>query len=557
MRAIALRFLDADPINAISPTGFDIAKTKGDVEAQVLLSLPLSKDLRVEDVQFDALAKIHQYVLKEPQTDLLVSGDLLTVKATPEGLTLQSDARIDRLTARLGYSQGFDKPKSGESSSVLTLESFLSLEDFARHGVKLDDYVEGLTAVKARVEMFEGGAAKINADADLTNVVLKMDPLDWRKSAGVPATIKVAGYRNANGASAIEALALRGEDMIADGSIGFSNDGQITRANFGRIKLGSAIDTGLIFGRKTNGRVGILLKGSRLDLRRAFSEALEGETSTAHQEPSGQNETDINVQIARVLLRDDLGVFDLTGGVRLRGKDLRAANVSGKLNGSAPAKVLAEQRPDGMAIRLTTPDAGAFIRATDLFTGAYDGSLSLDAVRRNRVSPAQISGRILINNMVVHDAPTLGRILSGGAIRTLMSDLANGGIRFSKIELPFRGIGSRWQVKDGVAYGPQLGLTLEGGYDVARSDLNLNGSISPAYAINGALGNVPLVGSLLTGGEGEGVFGVTFSVDGDTNKPVVSVNPLSALAPGFLRKMFAEIGDGNAQTVLPNAGNDK
>ncbi len=553
----ALRFLDADPINAISPTGFDIIKAKGDAEAQVLLNLPLSNDLRIDDVQFDARAKIHKYSLVEPQTDLPVSGDLLMVKATEDGLVLQSDARVGGLAARLGYAEGFAKPKPGEPNSILTLESFLSLNDFARHGLMLDDYVEGLTAVKARVEMFDGGAARINADADLTNLVLKADALGWRKAAGVPATIKLAGYRNANGASAIEALALRGEDMMADGSIGLSNDGQITRANFGRIKLGSAIDTGLIFGRKTNGRVGILLKGSRIDLRRAFSDALEGDASPSPQSTSGQNETDISLQIGRVLLRDDLGVFNLTGGIRLRGRDLRAANVSGKLNGSASAKVIAEQRPDGMAIRLTSPDAGAFIRATDLFTGAYDGSMVLDAIRQGQLSPAKISGRVLINNMIVHDAPTLGRILSGGAIGTLMSDLADGGIRFSKIELPFRGVGSQWQIQDGVAFGPQLGLTLDGGYDLARRDLDLNGSISPAYAINGALGNVPLVGSLLTGGEGEGLFGVTFSVDGDTNKPVVSVNPLSALAPGFLRKMFAEIGTENGRKALPSAGNDK
>ena len=553
-----LRLLDAKPLEAISPTGFDIATAKGDAEVRVLLTLPLADDLRIDDVQFDARAKIHEYSLKEPQTGLPVSGDVLTVKATPTGMKLQSDARIGGLAARLGYAQGFERAKHGESNSILTLESFLSLADFARHGIVLDDHVEGLTAMKARVEMFDGGAARINADADLTNLVLKADPVGWMKPAGVPATIRLSGFLGEDGGGRIEALALRGEGMFADGSIGFGSDGQISRANFSRIQLGSAVDTGLIYGRKTNGRVGVLVKGAKLDLRQAFADALEGDTApTARQQPQSREETDINVQVGRVFLRDDLGVFDLNGGIRLQGGELRAANVSGKLNGSAPAKVLAERRREGMAIRVTTPDAGAFIRATDVFTGAYDGTLVLDAVRRDTVSPAQISGRILVNDMVVHDAPTLGRILSGGAIGSLMGDLANGGIKFSKIELPFRGVGPRWQIENGVAFGPQLGLTLDGGYDVATRRLALNGSVSPAYAINGALGNVPLLGSLLTGGEGEGVFGVTFSVDGDTNKPVVDVNPLSALAPGFLRKIVAEVGKGKADQRLRTPGADK
>lgn len=553
-----LRLLDSKPLEAISPTGFDISRAKGEADVRVLLTLPLADDLRVDDVIFDARAKVHEYSLLEPQTNLPVSGDVLTVKATPKGMKLQSDARIGGLAARLGYAQGFERAKHGESNSILTLESFLSLADFARHGIHLDDHVEGLTAMKARIEMFDGGAARINADADLTNLVLKAEPLGWAKPAGVPATMRLSGFMGADGGGRIEALALRGEEIFADGSIGFGTDGQITRANFSRIQLGSAVDTGLIYGRKTNGRVGILIKGARLDLRHAFAEALEGDAAPPTA-PAGQSreETDINLQVGRVFLRDDLGVFDLNGGIRLRGGALRAANINGKLNGSAPAKVLAERRPEGMAIRVTTPDAGAFIRATDIFTGAYDGQLVLDAVRRDTVSPAQISGRILVNDMVVHDAPTLSRILAGGAIASLMGDLANGGIKFSKIELPFSGVGPRWQIKNGVAYGPQIGLTLDGGYDVANSRLALNGSVSPAYAINGALGNVPLLGSLLTGGEGGGVFGVTFSVDGDTNKPVVAVNPLSALAPGFLRKIVAEVGKGKADDRLRSQGAEK
>ena len=444
-----LRLLDSEPLNVISPTGFDISTAEGQADVRVVLQLPLTDDLQIEDVSFDARAKIHKYDLIEPETGLPVSGDLLQVKATPDGLTLQSDARIGGLAARLGYSLGFNEPEDGAPESVLTLESFLSLADFARHGLELDDYVEGQTGMKARVEMFEGGASRINADADLTNLTLKADQVGWSKPAGVPATVRLSGFRNPNGAGRIQALSLRGEGISAEGSIGFDRDGQITRANFSRIVLGSAVDTGLVFGRKTNGDVGILVKGARLDLRHSFAAALEGE-STPDRKPANPSATDISVQVGRVVLRDDLAIFDLNGGVRLRGGDLHAANVSGKLNGSAATKILAERRAEGMAIRLTAPDAGAFIRATDVFVGAYDGALVLNAIRRDSVSPAQISGNVLVTDMVVHDAPTLGRILSGGAIGSLMSDLANGGIRFSKINLPFRGLGSRWNIRDGV-----------------------------------------------------------------------------------------------------------
>jgi hypothetical protein len=43
---------------------------------------------------------------------------------------------------------------------------------------------------------------------------------------------------------------------------------------------------------------------------------------------------------------------------------------------------------------------------------------------------------------------------------------------------------------------------------------------------------------LLLGGEGQGLFAANYQVTGSAADPQVSVNPLSALAPGFLRRLF-------------------
>jgi hypothetical protein len=47
-----------------------------------------------------------------------------------------------------------------------------------------------------------------------------------------------------------------------------------------------------------------------------------------------------------------------------------------------------------------------------------------------------------------------------------------------------------------------------------------------------------VIGGLLTSRTGEGVIGVTFSVNGPFNSTRVTANPLSALAPGVLRRIF-------------------
>ena len=61
----------------------------------------------------------------------------------------------------------------------------------------------------------------------------------------------------------------------------------------------------------------------------------------------------------------------------------------------------------------------------------------------------------------------------------------------------------------------------------------------PAYFFNSMLGHLPLVGKLFSPEKGGGVFAARFGVDGQITDPTISINPVSALTPGFLREIFA------------------
>jgi hypothetical protein len=87
------------------------------------------------------------------------------------------------------------------------------------------------------------------------------------------------------------------------------------------------------------------------------------------------------------------------------------------------------------------------------------------------------------------------------------------------------------------AVGPALALIATGDYGIEKQGLKFKGAIVPSYTINSVLGVIPILGDLLIGRKGEGVFAFTYKVGGDLIKPKVSVNLLSALAPGFLRRI--------------------
>jgi hypothetical protein len=100
------------------------------------------------------------------------------------------------------------------------------------------------------------------------------------------------------------------------------------------------------------------------------------------------------------------------------------------------------------------------------------------------------------------------------------------------------------RIENARAVGSELGLTANGEIDLRAEKMQLEGTIVPAYTINSVLGNIPLLGDLLTGDKGSGVFAATYRLQGPLDDPKASVNPLAALAPGFLRNLLGIFAGG-------------
>jgi hypothetical protein len=116
----------------------------------------------------------------------------------------------------------------------------------------------------------------------------------------------------------------------------------------------------------------------------------------------------------------------------------------------------------------------------------------------------------------------------------------------------FTKTGGRIDIPLARTYGPSLGLTATGFLDYDTDKVDIRGTVVPAYALNSLIGQIPLVGYLLTGGEGSGMFAVVYNASGKLSEPTIIVNPLSALAPGFLRGVFNMFGSGEGKpTALP------
>ena len=73
--------------------------------------------------------------------------------------------------------------------------------------------------------------------------------------------------------------------------------------------------------------------------------------------------------------------------------------------------------------------------------------------------------------------------------------------------------------------------------------MDIGGTIIPAYALNAALSEVPVLGEVLMGGRGRRPW-LNFALQGTMQEPRFVVNPVSAIAPGFLPRHLFSIGGG-------------
>jgi hypothetical protein len=94
------------------------------------------------------------------------------------------------------------------------------------------------------------------------------------------------------------------------------------------------------------------------------------------------------------------------------------------------------------------------------------------------------------------------------------------------------------RVENGIVRGDQIGATFQGTVRDISGNTDMTGTFMPAYGLNSLFGQLPLIGTILGNGRDRGLLGITFKLEGPFDKPKLTVNPLSLIAPGVFRNIF-------------------
>jgi len=233
-----------------------------------------------------------------------------------------------------------------------------------------------------------------------------------------------------------------------------------------------------------------------------------------------------------------------------RNGTVRSFALTGKLGRDTPLTGDLRGRAQGRdMIYLETSDAGAFFRFTDTYAKMIGGQLAL-AMDPPTVEPSAKEGRILVRDFSIKGEAALDRVAAGGPIGV------QNGISFSGLRADFTRQNGQLTIREGVVKGPTIGATIEGSIDYPGNQVRMSGTFVPMYGLNNMFGQIPIVGLFLGGGSNEGLIGVTYEVVGSPGQPVLRVNPISAMAPGVLRKIFEfNTGKQNSPVEFPAPNN--
>jgi hypothetical protein len=251
----------------------------------------------------------------------------------------------------------------------------------------------------------------------------------------------------------------------------------------------------------------------------------------------------INLDVGRAWLRSATPIEHVKGRLVYDGTEWS----SGALDAALPqGRTLALRlAPQEGAVGLSD-DAGETLRQFGIHDDLLGGRLNIDATRTGGAE-GPWKGKMSVSDFRAVRAPVLAKLLTVASLTGIASILSGQGIYFARLDMPFTLQDEVLTLEKGRMVGSELGLTGDGEIDFANARAKVTGTIVPAYTLNSLLGNIPLLGRLFTGSVGSGIFAATYKIEGPIDNVAVSVNPLSMLAPGFLRELIDGIAEGRIE----------
>jgi hypothetical protein len=530
----ALTVLDTDPLDYAKALSLDAAHASGDFTAHLFFRVPLKHDLDLDEVEYRADAELTGVAVPNAMfnRDLGNGNFHLTLDST--ALTLDGSADLATVPVKLSWTESF---AAGEAvKRRYTVQARIEDDGWARLGLNFSDFgtIKGPVDVALFYGLARGGKdrrAQATVSADFKDSVVDFGKFGWIKPAGTPAAATFALDLDNDQPTAIRDVKLTGSGIDARLAATFDQDG-LLRLDFPHFVAGDTTNVSGSLERMPAGGWHLTVRGAGYDATALYDDL--SQPASNPQPPA----LAIDAKLDRLIVGPQRQITQLSANLASDGPHWTDARIDANLAGNHKFSVRFGGANAAGKFDLKADDFGAFLALLDVTGNVQGGSFAISGNAIDVDGKRVLKGTLLGADYRIVRAPLFARLLAVASLSGASALLNGTGIPFSKLEGNIVYGGGRIAVSNLRAYGGAIGINVDGEVNYDAGTLDASGTLVPAYTLNSVLGNIPVLGSLLMGGEGQGLFGANFRIAGPLADPQISVNPLSAFAPGALRRLF-------------------
>ena len=529
----ALRLVDHEPLHYAEDLGIDPERVSGEQATRLSFKFPATLGLTLDGVEVMAASNLRDLKWQEALFDIDAEDGELTLQLDKSGMDVTGRARFGGMVLDIEWLENFEEDVTFRNKVILS--GVVGDADRERLGLAAAPYLTGPVDAVMKMVKRDDGTATLTADLDLAAATVRFDDLHFAKPAGTAGAAQLIMQLADDRPTEISDFRFAGDGFGAAGAVAFAPAPaeamspavlRFDRFLFGRNDLSGRIEF------DSQGGMDVTLEGASFDAEPFLADDEDGEDEDGAGAPIR-----IDARFDRVHLGPDRGVDQVAVKARRVADVWQKVDLVGTVGEGTPLKV--KVRPDGGVryLLIGSDDAGAVLRAFDIADGVQGGRLAISGTFDDEADGAPLTGEAVIADFRLRDAPIIAKVLTLASFTGIRNTLTGKGIDFDEFRAEFSMVDGAIETKDALIKGSQLALTANGTVDTRADDLDLGGEIIPAYTLNNLFNQIPVLGEIL-GGEDSGVFAATYRVVGPVGNPKVTVNPLSALAPGLLRNLL-------------------
>jgi hypothetical protein len=532
----ALKLLDAKPIELSRKTGIPADRVAGRQATSLSLNLPLIDPLPDSRIGYRADSRLSDLEVRDVQPGYSVAASRLQLRAEPSGVSVNGEVRVNGVPLAIDLRDN-TAPVQGVRRRIAA-NGRLDAAAVKALGFDWPAQLGGTVDVDATLVEAKSPMRKVDLKLGLDQASIDLPAIRMRKSVGEPGTARLALVQPDPASLSIENGRIDVPGWTVEGGGGLRLDPvrperialRQLRSPMGDLTADLTLRDGAWRGRVEVGS---------LDVRPFLAAAGPGGEAGAGSPAGADPVPDMALQVAAKSLQVGETPFNsLSGSVERRGGLWQRLDLRGKIADSTVSLELATtDRLSQLEVRGS--DAGWVLRSlTSSDNGIRGGTLRLSASLRQAPTSLSGNGEFKVRDFTLWGAPTIARIVSLASFSGLVNALSGKGVPVRRLVAPFRLQRDVITLERAHLVGSDIGARADGTIDLDRGQLDITGTVAPAYTVNRFLGSIPLIGQLMSGRGSDALIAATFRVRGPLTAPEVSVNPLAALVPGVIRDLF-------------------